>query len=271
MQPPRWLLARWPADLSPLVSTEPIGGGWVGVTLRGVLADGTPVVVKRNPYPADIEADGLAALARAGVRVPGVLSAVGHLLVLERVRGTPDWAGLGLAIARMHRFVGERYGWHLDNRAGRFVQPNAWSDHWPSFFVENRVRTHLADASIPHDLRGRLERACDGPLQELLPDTPLPSLTHGDFWTGNTVDGCWVIDPEVSFADRELDLAYMLAPSRSPLPAEFWEAYCSEWPLPDGFESRRTALGLHHRLLQVRHFGAAELPAIERDLSALGW
>ncbi len=265
------LSENWPGNLARLVATEPLGGGWVGTTLRGTLSTGQVVIIKQSPFPAAIEADGLAALARAGVPTPEVLAVQDHLLVLEFVSGTSDWPGLGLAIARMHRFSGDRYGWHMDNQAGRFLQPNAWSDDWPSFYVTNRILTHLADPNVPEAVARRLRRACDGPIQEKLPTRPIPSLTHGDFWTGNTVDGHWVIDPEVSFADRELDLAYMLTPSRHPLPPDFWEAYSSAWPIADDFAERRLVLGLHHQLLQIRHFGASQVPAIERDLTAMGW
>ena len=43
----------------------------------------------------------------------------------------------------------------------------------------------------PDELRRRLERACAGPLPELLPRRPPASLTHGDLWTGNVVGGRW--------------------------------------------------------------------------------
>ncbi len=105
----------------------------------------------------------------------------------------------------------------------------------------------------------------------MLPEHPLASLTHGDLWQGNIVDGRWVIDPEVSFADRELDLANMLSSSEHPFPGEFWDAYQREWPIPSDFETRRRVLGLHHRLLQVRHFGASQLGTLDADLTALGW
>ena len=72
-------------------------------------------MVKRCPYPAEVEADGLAALAAAGAPVPAVLGAAGHVLVLERVGGPPDWPGLGRAVARLHRTTGDRFGWHRDN------------------------------------------------------------------------------------------------------------------------------------------------------------
>ena len=49
------------------------------------------------------------------------------------------------------------------------------------------------------------------------------------------------------------------------------DAYAEGRLDPDEFEERRVVLGLHHRLLQVRHFGSRSLPALDADLSALGW
>jgi protein-ribulosamine 3-kinase len=163
----------------------------------------------------------------------------------------------------MHRASGPAFGWHRDNCAGRFVQHNGWSDSWGSFFAERRVRPHLADPNVSDDLGQRLHRACDGPLPKLLPATPPPSLTHGDSWAGNVVDGRWLVDPEVSYAHRELDLAFMhMADS---LPPAFWAGYERTWPLDPGYESRRPAL-------QVRHFDPQRYRAgIEAVLDHYGW
>ena len=110
---------EWPSGLAPLTWTRPLEGGHICSTTRGRLADGRDVVVKRCPYPAEIEADGLRALAAAGVPVPAVLGVAAHVLVLEHVGGPPDWPGLGRAVARMHRTIGERFGWHRGNFQGR--------------------------------------------------------------------------------------------------------------------------------------------------------
>jgi len=262
--------AAWPAELPRPVDVSPLRGGYVGTTWRATLADGRDVVVKRTPYPADAEADGLAALSAAGVPTPTVLGLADGTLVLERVSGTPDWPGLGRAVAGMHQTRGLRFGWHRDNHAGLFVQPNGWLDTWAEFFVERRVRPHLADAHIPAGLRLRIERACDGPIHDLLPGGS-PVLTHGDLWLGNVVDGRWVIDPEVSLADRELDLAYMQMSETNPLPEAFWAAYTEILPIPEDYPRRRAALELHHRLLQVRHFGDSQVPSLARALAACGW
>lgn len=249
----------------------------MGTTSLARLGDGREVIVKQTPYPAEAEADGLRALARAGVPVPRVLGAAGTTLVLELLgSGLPPptdshWAALGRAVAAMHQVTDDRYGWHRDNYAGRFPQPNPWHEHWPTFFVEHRVLTHLDDPALPVELRRRIQRACDGPLPKRLPDRPMPSLTHGDLWRGNVIAGRWIIDPEVSFADRELDLAYMRMSASLPFPPAFWRSYVEILPFPDGYAERQPILELHHRLLQVRHFGDTQLPPLQELLATQGW
>ncbi len=261
--------ADWPLGLPPLTSTSPLPGGLICSTVRGRLADGRDVVVKRCPYPAEVEADGLWAMAGAGAPVPAVLGVAEHVLVLEHMAGPPDWGGLGSAIARMHRFTGQRYGWHRDNSGGDVTQHNDWCDDWPTFFVERRLRVHLGDPRVPESLRRRLERACDGPLPALLPPQPPASLTHGDLWAGNVVEGRWLIDPAVSFADRELELAFMQMANT--LPPVLFNAYHDEWPLDPSYGQRRPALQLHKLLNNVRHFGSRWVPPIEAVLETYGW
>jgi len=232
------------------------------------LADGRDVVVKRCPYPAEVEAEGLLALAAAGAPTPAVLGTAAHVLVLEFVHGPPAWADLGRAMARVHRATSGRYGWHRDNPAGRFDQQNGWCDDWPTFFVQRRILAHLDDRAVPAALADRLRRACAGPLPELLPDHPAVSLTHGDLWFGNVVDGRWIVDPAVCFADRELDLAFM---QTGGLPDQLFDAYQREWPFEPGYERRRPALALHKMLVGLRHFGSVRLPRIEAVLEHYGW
>lgn len=107
-------------------------------------------------------------------------------------------------------------------------------------------------------------------MHDRLPPHPPPVLTHGELWLGNTIAGRYVIDPEVSLADRELDVAYLQMSARAPFPDAFWSSYLAVLPLPHGYVERRPILELHHRLLQVRHFGAGQLPALVRTLEMIG-
>lgn len=264
---------NWPPALPPSVTSSPLKGGLICTTTFERLADGREVVVKRCPYPAEVEAEGLLALAAAGGPVPVVIAAAGHVLVLEHVRGEPAWADLGRALARMHSAPqpgsdGPRFGWHRDNPAGLFDQQNTWCDDWPTFFVQHRILAHLDDSAVPASVAHRLRWACAGPLPELLPADPPVSLTHGDLWFGNVVDGHWIVDPAVSYADRELDLAFMLGGG---LPDELFDAYQREWPFAPGFEKRRPALALHKMLVGLRHFGPARLQRIVDVLDHYGW
>ncbi len=259
----------WPAELPGPVREEPMAGGYISRTTRAVLADGRTVVIKRCPYPVPQEADGLRALAAAGVPVPAVLGARGRTLVLQWLHGEPDWAALGTAVARMHRHTADRFGWPGDNYVGLFPQDNTWTTDWPTFYVQRRVLPQLLRATLPPQLRTRIEGACTGPLPELLRPDPPASLTHGDLWRGNMIDGRWLVDPAVSYADRELDLAYLSL--SADLPPQFMEAYLAEHPVDPGFEERRPALLLHKHLVNVRHFGERALPRLIELLDRYDW
>lgn len=231
------------------------------------LADGTEVVAKATSYDAALEAAGLEALGAAGGRVPDVLATTPRLLVLEHVTGDGDWASFGARLATIHRTTHDRFGWHQDNVIGPLVQANTWHDDWPGFYVEKRLRPHLD--VLPADVRGRLERAIDGPLPDLLDHDPPPSVVHGDLWSGNIVGGSYLVDPAVHAADREFELAFMALFGGIPAPA--WTAYEQAWPLDDGWEERRPALQLYHLLVHVALFGSGYLGGIRSRLDRYGW
>jgi fructosamine-3-kinase len=256
-----------PGGLGEVTRAAPLGGGDIAAAWRATLADGREVVVKATPYDAELEAEGLRALAAAGAPVPDVLAVDHDVLVLTYVTGPPDWEGLGAALARAHGHRGEAFGWHRDNVIGPLPQANDPLPSSGAFVVERRIRPHL-DA-LPDAVARRLAAACDGPLPELLDaHAPGPSLVHGDLWTGNVVGGRWLIDPAVHHADRETDLAMLTlfgAPDRA-----FWDGYEAVAPLPDGWERRRPALQLPPLLVHVRLFGAGYVPRLVRALEDAG-
>lgn len=260
-----------PAGRGPLRAARRLGGGSICDVWAGELGDGTPVVVKRAPYDVATEVDGLEALANAGAPVPEVIAAAGDVLVLEHVTGRPDWRALGRRVAELHRTTADgTFGWHRDNLLGRAPQAGGWSDDWPGFFSERRLRPLLGADALPGPVRRRVERAIDGPLPELLgAHRPQASLVHGDLWSGNIIDGSWLVDPAVWKADRELELAFTHLFGGVPTP--FFDGYASTWPLPAGAPARRPALQLYHVLIHVWHFGAGYVPMVEERLDQLGW
>jgi fructosamine-3-kinase len=236
---------------------------WASIS-RDVV-DGVHVHVKTTSYDARLEAEGLTALAAAGAPVPQVVSVDEHQLVLISVEGPENWRELGAAVARTHRATSPTFGWHRDNVIGSLPQDNTPHSQWPAFYIERRLRPWMP--ALPTVLRRRLEDLCSGALPELLDHGVAPSLLHGDLWAGNVVDGAWLIDPAVSYGDRELDLAF--AAVFGGIPADFFDGYQAAWPLDPGWERRRPALQLYHLLVHVELFGRSYLHMVEQRIESL--
>jgi len=236
---------------------------------RSTLGD-RPIAVKKTTYDARVEADGLKRLAAAGAPVPEVISVDADALTMTWVSGEPDWKSLGATLAGVHQTTADGFGYDIDNVIGSLTQSNPWTSSWGEFFAVNRVAAHLDDPAVPAPLRRRLVSACEGPLPILLEEhRPVPSLVHGDIWSGNIIDGAFLIDPAVSFSDREIELAFMAV--FGGIPQDMWNGYLETWPLADGWQRRRHALQLHHLLVHVRLFGGGYLGMVEDRLDRLGW
>ncbi len=247
-----------------------LAGGDLSEVLAVTLGSGRGVVAKSGPA-ARTEAAMLAAIAAAGVPAPAVLAADDRTLVLERIPaggrlGPAAWADLGAVVARLHRTTGPGYGWPADHAFGPVAIPNAAAPDWPAFWAERRLLAW--PAPLPAPLRTRLDRlAAD--LGGRLPRAPVPSLLHGDLWTGNVlVHGDRVtglIDPACAHGHGEVDLA-MLCLFADP-PAAFWEAHGA----PDaGWPERRAIYQLWPALVHLRLFGTGYLGLVSRCLDAAG-
>jgi fructosamine-3-kinase len=235
---------------------------------RVTLVDGGTVVVKSTDYDAHLEAEGLDALRSAGGPTPEVLGVDDRVLVLEHVTGPGDLRQLGAAVAGVHATTGPSFGWHRDNVIGPLPQVNTGGTDWAAFYTEHRLVPYLDD--LPPELADRLRRAIErGQVAAVLEHDAVPSLVHGDLWSGNVVGDRWLVDPAVHQADRELDLA-MLALFGT-IPPPFLRGYTEAWPLDDGWRRRRPALQLYHLLVHVRLFGAGYVGSVASRLDELDW
>lgn len=235
--------------------------------------DGRAVVVKRTDHDASLEAEGLAALAAAGAPVPDVLEVGEHHLVLVDLDATTDppasrrdWELLGARLAEVHGVTATRFGWHRDNVIGTTPQHNGMSADWAEFHWTCRIAPHLS--VLPAAVADRL-RAAREELAARLDHDVVPSLLHGDLWSGNVLHGRWFIDPAVCHADRELDLAF--ACLFGGIPDTFFRGYDATRPRDDGWEDRLPLLQLYHLLVHVRLFGQGWLAPVVARLDAAGW
>ncbi|MFV2088342.1 fructosamine kinase family protein [Micromonospora sp. LOL_021] len=257
----------------------PASGGVIAVGALVTLDDGQELFAKTLIGPDSdifaIEAEGLRALREiGGAATPEVRHVTPNLLVLESLRPRPAdderfWEELGRMIVYMHTStVHDRFGWHRDGWLGRMRQDNSWHDDGYAFFAECRVLRWLAEplvqATFDSRERQALERLC-ATLPELIPVMPAV-LTHGDLWSENvlaTAQGVPVlIDPAVSYAWPEVDLAMLWCSPRPPAAERFFDAYAEAAPLADGWRDRMPLLHLRELMSIIAHddddWGAAD-------------
>jgi len=226
------------------------------------------------------EAEGLAALAAAGARVPSprCRGEAGDeaFLVLEHLemRGDGNYAALGHALAVVHSARGECFGWRRDNYIGTTPQLNRRSSSWSDFWRDARLRPQL-DLGRKNGLKASLlekgERLVEAVPRLLSGHAPMASLLHGDLWGGNAgflAGGAPVFfDPAVYWGDRETDLA--MTELFGGFPPAFYSAYSESAPLDAGYAARKPLYNLYHVLNHANLFGGGYASQAERMIDAL--
>lgn len=264
-----------------------VAGGCINSAAR--VTDGTTAYfVKFNAAERlsmfEAEADGLMALAASHtLRVPRPVcsgcSGSYSWLTLEYLdslgtSASANWNSLGEGLAQMHQSRQQRFGWFRDNTVGATAQINSPCDDWIDFLRRYRIGYQLQLARH-NGFSGRLT-ARGQALLDRLPGffgdyTPVPSLLHGDLWSGNAgflAGGEPVIfDPAIYFGDREADIA-MTELFGGFAPA-FYEAYTGAWPLDAGYAVRKHLYNLYHLLNHLNLFGSGYLSRCEATIDRL--
>lgn len=275
-------------DHSAIRSARPVGGGCINNALR-LETEKKLYLLKWNhdPLPGmfHCEALGLSALAATNtVRVPEVYafeeaqSDVPAYILMEWLEGSGarDSARLGEQLAALHRSgVSPRtpaaYGLDYDNYLGSTRQVSGWDSDWARFFTRCRLQPQLELAAM----NGRMTGGRRTLLERLIQRLPVlmgeversPSLIHGDLWAGNVIpgpDGFAVIDPAVSYSDREAEIAY--TELFGGFDGRFYAAYQAAWPLDPGYPERRDLYNLYHLLNHLNLFGESYGGQVDRIL-----
>jgi fructosamine-3-kinase len=268
------------------LSVKPVAGG--SIHRAWYLDDGLRhYFVKTGPLAAapmfTAEAQGLAALSAAAVVPTPTFITLGQtgaeaFLVLEYLELIPldqaGGAGLGAAMAQLHRITGESFGWPEDNFIGATPQQNKPHPNWPYFFGEQRLRPQLQLALQNGMDRTLVTKGCDI-IERIgggfIDYRPAPSLLHGDLWSGNAAQisggGAVIFDPACYYGDREADIA--MAELFGGFPISFYAAYRTAWPLDPGYETRKPLYNLYHILNHFNLFGAAYLGQAQRMIERL--
>ncbi len=260
---------------------QSVGGGCINTA--HVLEDGDRrYFVKLNTAARldmfAAEAQGLEEIIRTGtIKAPapvcyGVACDQAYLVLEFIAPGRGSHASqeqLGQQLAAMHRVTRPRYGWARDNTIGATPQYNAESDDWVAFWRTQRLGFQLQLAA-GSGYGGRLQTRGERLLVELpallAGHKPPAALLHGDLWSGNysidTKGAPVIFDPALYYGDRETDLA--MTELFGGFSTRFYQAYHEAYPLPEGYQLRRSLYNLYHVLNHLNLFGGGYLAQAEQ-------
>ncbi|CAB3371022.1 Hypothetical predicted protein [Cloeon dipterum] len=160
-----------------------------------------------------------------------------------------------------HQQAIEKFGFDTPTCCGYIPIDNSWGEDWPQFFARNRLE---------YQIKLIKESNGDRELMELWSILQLkipvyfpkelgivPSLLHGDLWSGNAaeIDSTPVaFDPAAFYGHHEFDLA--IAGMFGGFNSQFYNAYHEIIPKAKGFPKRHKLYLLFHHLNHWNHFGS---------------
>lgn len=226
--------------------------------------------LEKKPKIFQNEANGLKELEKVkAIRIPKVILQNEHFLLLEYIQeGKMDsdfFRKFGFQFAKLHKFTNEDFGFFEDNYIGATQQKNLSTKEeaksWIEFYFNKRLffQFKLCEQNGFSTLEmSKLFAQLEAKICKILEGSEnIPSLLHGDLWSGNFLveengNPC-LIDPAVYYGNREADLA--MTKLFGGFDAEFYESYNETFPLPDGFKYRENIYKLYHILNHLNLFG----------------
>jgi fructosamine-3-kinase len=228
------------------------------------------LVIKVNiagkfPNMFEKEKKGLKLLEQSNFKIPKILS-IGSFrkldyLVLEYIKPGKEinWKKFGENLANLHQISNDKFGLGYDNYIGSIHQINAYENNWLNFYTNHRIIQLMIMARNKNLLNSqdckKIESICNS-FKNIIPNT-LPSLVHGDLWSGNlffSENGLPVlIDPAVYFGHPEMDWAMLDLFGN--YPEHSFEIYNEINPLLVGFKERKAIHQLYPLLVHLVLFG----------------
>ncbi|MDN3651229.1 fructosamine kinase family protein [Thalassotalea ponticola] len=171
-------------------------------------------------------------------------------------QGTVNFAQLGEVLANLHSENQQpEFGWPEDNFIGATRQINTYDDSWARFFSEYRIKYQLQLFARKADGLNN-DQICAMCRDILCDHQPIPSLVHGDLWSGNigfTAEYPCLFDPACYYGDREVDIAMSELFGR--FDDAFYQSYHAIAPLDSGYEQRKLVYNFYHILNHANMFG----------------
>jgi len=262
----------------------PVTGGDINLTyrLQTTLGNFFIKINSRHKFSRmfESEEEGLAAIRRTNaIAVPevilqGATENESYLMLQWIDTGQSSKTSseqLGQQLARMHRTTSARFGFEADNYMGSLHQSNKRHNNWAKFFIEERLQPMVKMAVDKKELAKSDMHQFDEFYKKLpgLFTEEQPALLHGDLWGGNylisTEGKPYLIDPAVSYGNREFDIA--MTTLFGGFDHAFYEAYNQEFPLLPGWQQRLKLWNLYPLLVHVNLFGGVYAKQVRENLS----
>jgi fructosamine-3-kinase len=254
---------------------ESVSGGCISNAFKVTFENKETYFLKINDHSnGDMfikEAHGLLELSKAGaIKIPEVIDYNQDYILLEFIysgsRQRNFFGDFGRQLAELHKVKSEQFGFYEDNYIGSSPQLNINDEenrnNWIKFYFNKRLlyqyrlaeKNGFADYSFKTAFK-KLENKIESVLD--VPDA-VPSLLHGDLWSGNFIPdmqgNVCLIDPAVYYGHRETDLA--MTKLFGGFPPPFYESYNESFPLPEGWQYREKIYMLYHVLNHLNLFGS---------------
>ena len=256
-----------------LKDSRSVGGGCINHAVKISTSVGDFFLKWNASAPAELflkEAAGLneMRLAASTLSIPKVywskdVDDLPGLLLMEYLQPAINTSGLdeqlGRGIAQLHRKTAPAFGFDHSNYCGTTIQDNTWTDNWPEFYAQQRIWSLVEQIKKTRGMSSEEQKIYEklvARMSDLLPHQTVPSLIHGDLWSGNymyTANGPALIDPACYYADREMELGMMQL--FGGFSGSVWNTYQEEFPLPEGWRKRMRLYQLYHILNHYLLFG----------------
>jgi fructosamine-3-kinase len=267
-----------------ILKISPLGGG--DINIAGLLETSKGkffIKINDTPSAAEMlrtEAKGLEILSNsktipiAGVVAMGNTHSKAWLLLNFIPSGNRTgrfWENFGTCLANLHRQSHTYFGLDHSNYIGSLLQYNDQQLDWIDFYINQRLLPQLKMA-VDTDLLKNTDvdnfNLLFYKLPELIPLEP-PALIHGDLWGGNFIcsesEQGVLIDPAVSFANREMDLA--MSRLFGGFAPRFYSAYLESYPTAPNLETRIGVYQIYYLLVHVNIFGGGYVQQLRSALS----
>lgn len=253
-----------------------VSGGDINEARRVVTNDGTSYFLKYNAGDAgskiiQSEIQGLQLLQDNHCPIPAQIhrkvdDTISYILMEWIDSKIADPERIAHNLASLHQVKHTSFGLDHSNHIGTLDQANIWSTCFVDFYMACRIQPQIKmahDQGI--DLRADMD-ALHHVIQREIPEDP-PCLIHGDLWSGNMVYSstqAYFIDPSVSFAHREMDLAMMNL--FGGFPAAVYDIYDEIYPLESQWKARMDLFQLYYLLVHLNIFGVQYRLSVQRIL-----